>query len=336
MEHKEEIHKVIFDKLPKNVVKDIARLSSDQKFFVWLYCPFNFIALDDIFKIYYLYDIPQNLVIKKIILNLHHREYDTQAIKNFLIESKYIDKSIINNDKQLIDLIIRSTQLKLHMLDSVTVKKLADFTKSIPKKIIKSHIGYPLPDPIHGRPTFGWGKCAYDGCNYGYRINKNFQGFLSGLELADHLRENNSLTYGLHLFHENIVSTYKLTPEKFLKSSGTLRCPSLVCNKADYNFSPEELIQHFRVLGIYPFWKVGDKITPEEAGAIKLEYNRFNKAALGNIFDENCCAVCLENESNIIFIPCFHQIVCWDCASMLKGDQQCPLCRKQIDMQLPF
>ena len=47
------------------------------------------------------------------------------------------------------------------------------------------------------------------------------------------------------------------------------------------------------------------------------------------IVDKLACQICLENETNIICIPCKHMCVCSQCLDLLK-DPRCPVCRQYV------
>ena len=44
-------------------------------------------------------------------------------------------------------------------------------------------------------------------------------------------------------------------------------------------------------------------------------------------FNERTCKICMINESNVVFTPCGHLLVCKSCASSLS---KCPFCRSEI------
>ena len=39
------------------------------------------------------------------------------------------------------------------------------------------------------------------------------------------------------------------------------------------------------------------------------------------------CCVCLEKDRDVVFMPCFHLVACWDCSKRMC---ECPICRKNI------
>ena len=43
------------------------------------------------------------------------------------------------------------------------------------------------------------------------------------------------------------------------------------------------------------------------------------------------CAVCVDAERSVVFLPCSHVVVCGGCAAQLD---ECPLCRTAIEQKL--
>lgn len=105
------------------------------------------------------------------------------------------------------------------------------------------HDGYPLVDPVKGRPRLNWLYCAHEGCNKRFTYHGN---------LEHHLRKHNTYIPQYHFLHEQAVEIHKLTPES-VKEKELSSCPSIICD--DNIESPEDLIEHFTKLGIEPFWK---------------------------------------------------------------------------------
>eukprot|EP01080_Neovahlkampfia_damariscottae_P011144 gene11144-3966_t len=44
----------------------------------------------------------------------------------------------------------------------------------------------------------------------------------------------------------------------------------------------------------------------------------------------NYCTICLENISDIVLLPCKHQIICNDCSDIVSRTPRCPLCQIEI------
>jgi len=42
------------------------------------------------------------------------------------------------------------------------------------------------------------------------------------------------------------------------------------------------------------------------------------------------CVVCLENDRDVVFMPCFHMVSCWACGLRVS---ECPTCRAPIDQK---
>lgn len=47
-----------------------------------------------------------------------------------------------------------------------------------------------------------------------------------------------------------------------------------------------------------------------------------------NMDGSSNCAICYENDRDVVFIPCKHNVTCIKCC---KNVQQCPVCRVKIN-----
>jgi hypothetical protein len=47
------------------------------------------------------------------------------------------------------------------------------------------------------------------------------------------------------------------------------------------------------------------------------------------VFESSECVICMDKQSEIIFIPCGHFCICLNCNSNL--DRKCPMCRAKIE-----
>jgi len=65
--------------------------------------------------------------------------------------------------------------------------------------------------------------------------------------------------------------------------------------------------------------KLETQTTADEA-AVQLEENRKLKEA-------RTCKVCMDHETNTVFLPCGHLVCCESCAKSLSD---CPICRSLI------
>lgn len=65
------------------------------------------------------------------------------------------------------------------------------------------------------------------------------------------------------------------------------------------------------------------------------EFNQKSKSIDAQILEEEnrklkeakLCKICMDQDLNIVFLPCGHLISCSKCAANLK---ECPLCRQMI------
>jgi len=93
-----------------------------------------------------------------------------------------------------------------------------------------------------------------------------------------------------------------------------------------------------RILFCYAFEFVSD-----------IELKSFNKAfPEAQIFAEDKCVICLENDSEMIYLPCKHKIVCQACNDnknnpieivknvLTKNNNGCPICKQAITKVLKF
>eukprot|EP00092_Neocalanus_flemingeri_P024956 GFUD01027066.1.p2 GENE.GFUD01027066.1~~GFUD01027066.1.p2 ORF type:complete len:126 (-),score=47.03 GFUD01027066.1:409-786(-) len=80
-------------------------------------------------------------------------------------------------------------------------------------------------------------------------------------------------------------------------------------------------------------WDTASK-AQEESAQLRDELRR----AKGEQLDRSGtrCTVCLDNPREVLLQSCGHVCMCKDCADRVrKGDNQCPICRKQIDKMQP-
>jgi len=101
-------------------------------------------------------------------------------------------------------------------MDSISEISLLTNKRKSGMKLGAPHTGYPIPDPVLGRPKIEWLVCAHSGC---------YQHFSSGQQLINHLNRYNRYKPYMHVEHENCVTNNGLTPEKVLEQ-GLTKCPS--------------------------------------------------------------------------------------------------------------
>lgn len=295
----------------------LSKLSDNQKLFVWLYCPLNFIPIKSVINEFKNYDLPYSILFKKIILNLHTNKYSPDDIINFFLENNLIKNPDI---PKLIKLYNESIKLLPHKLTLSKIKCIIVLSNYVPLKNSKmDHQGYPQPDPVKGRPFLNWKECYFNNCHTKFKTI---------MDLKNHLNGNGKLRHGLHQFHEYVVKSKKLTKEYIINNKIT-KCPSFICDKADHTFTPEELCDHFTILGITPFWYPNCDISNLKQENTEL-YGYYK-----SIFSADECIICLDNSPNIISYPCQHYIMCWECYLKLQT-MVCPVCKNQIKFVVPF
>lgn len=172
-----------------------------------------------------------------------------------------------------------------------------------------SHSYYPSVHPTKGRPKIEWLQCYHDGC---------MKKFSQPQDLIRHLTVMECYIPYYHKIHEEI----KLTPE-IIRRDNITKCPSLICFEKEFD-TPEGLINHFRDLGIEPFWTKGETVDN-----LNKTYNlEFKKSQLPIIHKESNCISCYKKEPNVIYSSCNHSFLCEDCNKKYKSS--CPICRKRI------
>jgi hypothetical protein len=299
----------------------------------WLYHPTNNYKFDDILDICEknLISIPLDIIGMKYIHLLCFNGLDNKQIKEYLNTNKI--KIVV--DEQLIDNIRNEKQhdkaleiLNIFSLDSfrlhIDISNVEEYERrGITKYTI--HTGYPDVDPIKGRARIGWCICYHRRCK---RIFKN------GEELVEHLQFSGCYKYNFHKLHETAINEQKLTPEIVLQKD-IKHCPSPICDRHDFN-TPKELIKHFILLGIEPFWRKGNTTTESIALLdIKEEKNIQEIKIQKEIFRRDVCIACLDIIPEIISFPCRHSTLCINCYKTLTV-KKCPECRKEIEKILPY
>jgi hypothetical protein len=299
-------------------------INEKHKLFCWLYSPFNIISESNpdqtityILKLGKKYKIEHTIIIYKIVDYLFSKKSDNHQIINYLYKFNLIsdDYENINKMHTIIDS-IKSHHSPRKISDDI-IKKLYSLsqTHSYSPENKTIHQGYPLPHPIYGRPRLDWCECFYEECHK--KTN-------DANELKQHLEKFNLHTYGLHLYHERACISLHLTPEKIM-DKGIKHCPSIVCDKAKHTFTPEELCEHFKILGISPFWTPGTIITNKTT----------EKCNLTKLYVGDECVICNEDniKPSIIFEPCHHATLCIECYSSIN---KCPICRSEIRNSIPI
>lgn len=309
----------------------IMDLNDEQKFFIWLYIPIDILSIDKIIFFAEKLNLPNNIILLKILSGYLYNEFDEEKVINYIIENKILNKIDISFLKKMIS---EAKLYKFNPINANILKIIVEFSNSqiiktffsekIPKICYDQnncpHIGYPLPDKQLGRPRLEWKVCYYNKC---HKYFNNIMG------LKTHLTSLGKLTHGFHQFHEISVKELKLTPEKIIKEN-LAKCPSLICDKKNYIFRPEELINHFEILGIEPFWKQGMSFNNE------IEQVNLGDIVYKKIYIMEECLICLENKPMILFLPCYHNVICINCILKVSLNFSCPVCRNNIDKIIPF
>jgi hypothetical protein len=184
------------------------------------------------------------------------------------------------------------------------------------------HSYYPNVDPVKGRARLTDNICYYSKCS---------KKFNSANELKKHLEVcKNGFIRNLHKSHEVL----NLTIEDIINENMT-QCPSFICDQSNRTFTPDELIEHFRSLGIKPFWYQGCKM-PEHTHT-EIYDEMILDIPFNGIEKQTKCLRCKKNNANIINLPCCHVILCDKCYEFEKNEKsskynnlQCATCRNII------
>ena len=286
--------------------------SIDEKKFLfqWLFQPEKDIDLDYLIKLGKRYAIPDNIMIRKIIVSqsIFNQKDKSVIWKNLLANRDMMENYDINLLKSIVE---EEVEYPKNNRDEEIVDKIDELAGKY--QSISDHSGYPMPDKWLGRPHLDWCECYYYDCH---------QSFSSPLSLKNHLIKFGKYIYGLYRFHEIAVTFNQLTPEKVLKNK-IRRCPSILCDKKHSHFSPSELCDHFKSLGIKPFWQEG----------IELKMPNSGKELFKPIFIYNECLICRDRVPSVICFPCYHYCICLNCHEQIS---RCPLCRTIIKKAIPF
>lgn len=193
----------------------------------------------------------------------------------------------------------------------------------------KQHADYPLPDPVLGRPHLNFLECKYDGCG---------QKFANTTDLMFHLCKNNAFVPFMHKAHEDIVAASGLSPET-VRAQNITKCPSLICT-AKHIRTCEDLCEHFKKLGIPPFWSPTAS-TPTNDTTVNTTNDTNDNADIKPcaIIDaglkpgwykatKTMCMRCKKDPVNTISLTCAHCTMCKACC--LYGTRTCPQCKVYI------
>lgn len=176
------------------------------------------------------------------------------------------------------------------------------------------HKLYPIVDTLKGRPLINDLICKHYGCDKTFKYD---------FDLIEHLKSHNKYSVGYSKSHEE--TNYNFDASKYY--CGSTNCSFSCSNETD-------IIMHYKLLGIYPFFKIGDSITLNEYVSFYNKYNNknINEKNIEDIINnftkekENECCVCMMNEPNITLSPCYHTVMCFECFKRLVS-KKCPVCR---------
>ena len=311
-------------------LQDISKFSDKNKLYYWLYSPNETLALNKLVLLCRKDNIPNIIVIYKIVQYMLSQETSTDEIIIYLVSNNFIN----NCDSPKVQEIIKffeSTHL-IKYYDHNTMDKIYQITSSEPD-LIARHDGYPIPDPIKGRPHIGWLTCRHARCNLV---------FPNSDMLINHLKGYNKYIPYMHQYHESIVYKMDLTANKIINNKIT-KCPSYACSEANHIFTPEELCEHFKLLGIKPFWPSYEitnstnltNSTNTNNTTNVINYVTNPQLLLNKIYTTENCIVCLDKSPQLVLYPCLHHVFCFNCIN-LKIYSRCSICRQKIIDIFPF
>lgn len=356
---------------PQKLFADLSKLytlSDEDKFFVWMYYPFDILPIEQLMNIGNNLNIPHNIMLRKIIAWLIYNNSTDEEIINYLKEKNILT----GEDNPLLQDIITEVRITPpNDLDIDNFRQAVDYGRSIVAMEKKRkeqdakqakkydlerqrelrkvptrtypHLGYPAPHPDKGRPRMDWPVCAYKGCRKKFRYG-------GANALREHLESHGAHTWGFHWFHERACEKLFLTPEK-VYAEGWTKCPSLVCDQPEFK-SPKDLCHHLRILGIYPFWQWGTVVSwddiynwkPQHVKETKTkgppdkpkvqEIQALSLKSFQKIYgDSDECLICFDAQPNAVLDPCSHRLMCLGCAGQMT---KCPVCKTKIEKVIPY
>jgi hypothetical protein len=282
----------------------------------WLYNPDNIYSVDDIIKIAKTFNVPDNIIISKYIQLLSFN-----GLTNDVIVSEILNKFNVTVNDEIIKRISEEHRHEENMSCDIYNLCNKKNTQLPPKKVISSiHGRYPKIDPEHGRPQLDWHICHHEKC---------MEKFKHSNELVRHLELHNCYVQGYHNRHEVLIQWNRLTKENILEKSLTV-CPVHFCGER-FN-TPQELIIHFIMLGIPPFWEPGtvpvyEDLMKQLVPPKSIDYKP--------VYRNNICLCCCEKLPEIVYLPCNHSNLCNECYGKLRN-KICPECRVPINDCLPY
>jgi len=292
-------------------------MDTKLELFQWFHAPYDF--LDDphdvakrIYIIACKYEMPRNVTFYKLVHYLIHKLDNDDVI----VTMKSLNPNREINIQDIIDQmrIVSANNDPIYLVAETMASKYNGVHNTFSNA---SHKGYPLPDPQYGRPQLDLLRCTHYGCN---------QTFNHVNDLVRHLQSYGQYINGFHKQHEIAVCRYGLTPQSVIEN-GTRYCPSIICDKRG-EFTPEELCNHLKSLGIQPFWQHGMIITNP---------NIQNTINLNRVYVSTECIICFDDHvrPSVLLYPCCHVNMCVNCYQNNQMSK-CPICRVQIQYCLPF
>ena len=259
--------------------------------------------------------------LKKIKLKIQFCRYRNMSV-NIIPDNILIIYLIINNKdlkyNEFIDIINDiglQTDINDHQFIEYQKHNQIKSLDELMNKLI--HSGYPIVDPETGRAKIQDKICKHPGC---------MKLFKKQDDLVKHLEENDCYKPWFHSTHETVcqysMSENKInfTPE-YVKENNITVCPAMFC-KEKFD-TCDELIIHFTILGIYPFWQPGMKIDE------KSYQNKKNQKLSMKIISSDECVICYSSKPDILLLPCNHMRLCNDCYK-IYNKIKCPDCRSVI------
>ncbi len=297
------------------------------------------------------YNIPLNVFIHKLVIYFKKKQTSNANIIKFmkdniidvsicefindgkvteLIEAYLVNYDKLYDDSDNINIIIDDdtdanksengmTIYDHPTLNNTQLQYLIDRSKF---DLNKNHKGLPHPDLVKGRPKLHFLECYYSNCH------KTFSNYM---QLRQHLKTScTKFVEGLHLHHENAVLSNNLTPEYIIQNKIT-KCASYVCILTNHPMTPEQLCNHYKLLGIAPFFNIDDKQNNKNFLKIYDSYDY----ELNNIYEYDYCIACFTTKPNIVFNPCNHNCLCYGCLVNYKNNT-CPVCAEKIEIFIPY
>lgn len=282
-----------------------------ENYFKFIFSPYKIDDIKEIIRYSEKLSIPREILIFKLVEYFIIEKNDLNYVIENLLKIDVID------DKEteiVVDYIKVINNRKYNDNDNILSASYINLLSKNFKICDSKHEGYPEIDDIKGRPYIDWLECYYKDCHKKFNNEKEF---------IEHLKYFNAYSSSFHKNHEDAISKLNLD-EKIVKEKNYTVCPSYSCYKQFKTC--DDLCEHFKELGIKPFWN-------------EKYIKKTKKEVLKNIYFADECVICMNEQPNILFLPCQHINICLLCYNdllKLTNLKNCPVCSIEIKNLIMF